>query len=187
MASNFLKFAKLESFARDRHAGSGWGTAAPLFLSFTEPSVSENGGAMSETTNNETANNEWLNNRTQNNRRQNGKAEPDRAGLDKAGLDKAGNAIQVDLDEIEDDPEDHRIDNAVIERMVNKADRIIARNLLKIVTCIGNNVIDKNHAPSVRVLFEIAGRMRTNQPITPEEYASFAEILWGELDESTEQ
>lgn len=85
----------------------------------------------------------------------------------------------ITLEEVDSDPEDLAFDNALIAHMASKADRIVARNLCKIIECIGINVINKCHAPSVRVLFEIAGRLNTKQPITPDEYRSFAETLAG--------
>lgn len=85
----------------------------------------------------------------------------------------------ITLEEVDSDPEDLAFDNALIAHMASKADRIVARNLCKIVECIGSNIINKCHAPSVRVLFEIAARLNTKQPITPGEYQSFAETLTG--------
>ncbi len=83
------------------------------------------------------------------------------------------------LDDVESDPEDIAFDELLMMQMVSKADRIVAMNMLKIIKCIGDNVIQKNHAPSVRILFEIASKHNNRQPISRAEYESFAETLAG--------
>lgn len=85
----------------------------------------------------------------------------------------------ITLDDVPNDPDFVESDNKLIEGMANKADRVIAKYMLKIIECIGINIVNKCHAPSVRVLFEIASRHNNNEPIAPAEYQSFAETLTG--------
>ncbi len=133
------------------------------FLLLARTSVSEIGGAMAEIHNKGTQREEEAN-----------------------GQERQKKAI-FNLEEVMDDPEDEVLDNALLEHMASKADRIVARNLLKVITCIGTNVVDKTHAPSVRVLFEIAGRVTTKKPIRRDEYRSFAETLWGGMSDDDEE
>jgi hypothetical protein len=78
------------------------------------------------------------------------------------------------------DPEDGR--TGAVALLQKKADEAVEKNLSRIVDCIVDNIIEK-HLPSVKLLFEVAARYRVEGAVPKEDFRSFAEVLWKEVQE----
>jgi hypothetical protein len=74
-------------------------------------------------------------------------------------------------------------DRGTVHKLQVKANKVLEDNMLSAVDCLLVNIRDLKHLPSLKLILELAARVRAEEELPEEEYRSLAEMLWKSYQE----